>query len=233
MRVVLTGAGSGIGHALALMFRDRGDQLVLLVRSAERAAAMQADFPAAEFVVADLAEPGTLHGLGREIEGTVDALVHCAGVVALAPVGAARLDSWEHQLAVNLLAPAVVTRELLPALRASLGSVVFVNSTAGLTAGAGWSAYSASKFGLRALAESLRAEEPAVRVATVYPGRTATPMQQMVHKQEGRTYDPSQWTQPETVAASILGVLDMPPDATVTDVMFGRPRPREKSQVNL
>ena len=41
---------------------------------------MQADFPAAEFVVADLAEPGTLHGLGREIEGTVDALVHCAGV---------------------------------------------------------------------------------------------------------------------------------------------------------
>ena len=83
-----------------------------------------------------------------------------------------------------------------------------------------WSAYAASKHGLRALADALRAEEAehGVRVSSVYPGRTATPMQEEVHRQEGRDYDPGQWIHPGTVAATILHVLDLPRDATVPDV---------------
>ncbi|MEZ5192152.1 MAG: SDR family NAD(P)-dependent oxidoreductase, partial [Nocardioides sp.] len=184
---VLTGAGSGIGRALADRLRDRGDRLVLLVRDAARIEELKADFPAAVFVEADLARPASLVGLRRAVPDRVDSVLHVAGVVALAPVADDDLVSWQRQLDVNLTAPAVLTGELLPALRAGRGLVVLVNSTAGLAAGPGWSAYAAAKAGLRAFADSLRAEEAehGVRVTSVFPGRTATPMQERVHAQEG------------------------------------------------
>ncbi len=220
MKHVLTGAGSGIGRALAQRLADRGDQLVLIARNDARAAELHDTFPGAQVLMADLADPGTLNGLGRQVDGPVDTLVHVAGVVDLGPVGRLRLAEWEEQLAVNLTAPAVLTRELLPHVRSSRGTVVFVNSSAGLAASAEWSAYAASKSGLRALADSLRAEEveSGVRVSTIYPSRTATPMQAKVHEQEGRTYDSSRWLSVETVVDTILHVIDLPRDATIPDV---------------
>jgi short-subunit dehydrogenase len=181
---------------------------------------MRADLPDASYVVADLADPGTINGLGREVDGPLDSLVHVAGVVDLAPVSRLRLHQWEEQITVNLTAPAVLTREFLPHVREGRGTVVFVNSSAGLTASAEWSAYAASKFGLRALADALRAEEVehGVRVSTVFPSRTATPMQEKVHEQEGRTYDSARWISPETVVDTLLHVLDLPRDATIPEV---------------
>lgn len=217
---LLTGAGSGIGAVLAGRLAERGDDLVLLARSRARAVDLERTFPTARVLVADLAEPGTLNGLGREVDGPLTSVVHVAGVVELAPVSRVRLRDLEEQLAVNLTSPAVLTREMLPHVRAARGTVVFVNSSAGLTAGAHWSAYAASKFGLRALADSLRAEEVehGVRVTTLYPSRTATPMQEKVHEQEGRTYDATRWISPGTVVDMILHVLDLPEDATIPDV---------------
>ena len=217
---VLTGATSGIGAALARALAERGDRLVLLARGDAGAAALVAEFPQAQVLLADLADPGTLNGLGRQVDGPVDALLHVAGVVELAPVSRLRLHDWEEQLAVNLTSPAVLTREFLPHLREGRGIAVFVNSSAGLTASADWSAYAASKFGLRAFADALRAEEVehGVRVTTIYPSRTATPMQEKVHEQEGRTYDASRWISPETVVSTVLHVLDLPADATIPDV---------------
>ena len=217
---VLTGATSGIGAALARALVERGDRLVLLARNEATAAALTAGFPQEQVLLADLADPGTLNGLGRQVDGPVDSLLHVAGVVELGPVSRLRLHEWEEQLTVNLTSPAVLTREFIPHLRASRGIVVFVNSSAGLTANAEWSAYAASKFGLRALADALRAEEMehGVRVTTIYPSRTATPMQEKVHEQEGRTYDASRWISPETVVSTTLHVLDLPADATIPDV---------------
>lgn len=219
-RHLLTGAGSGIGAALAAMLAARGDDLVLLARSAARAESLQAQFPGAQVLVADLADPGTLNGLGREVQGGLDSLVHVAGVVHLGEVARMRLHDFEEQVAVNLISPTVLTREFLPHVREVRGTVLFVNSTAGLSASASWGAYAASKFGLRAVAESLRAEEAehGVRVTTLFPSRTATPMQASVHEQEGVAYDPSAWMSAESVAATLLHVLDLPGDAVIPDV---------------
>ncbi len=226
MKHVVTGAGSGIGLALAHRLTARGDDLVLLARNDARAAELVDAFPAAQVLVADLADPGTLNGLGRQVDGPVHSLVHVAGVVELGRVDRLRLADWDEQLAVNLTAPAVLTRELLRHVREGRGTVVFVNSSAGLSAHAEWSAYAASKSGLRALADALRAEEVdhGVRVSTVYPSRTATPMQEKVHGQEGRDYDSSQWIAPGTVADTVLHVIDLPVDATIPDVTV-RPGP--------
>jgi trehalose-6-phosphate synthase len=76
-----------------------------------------------------------------------------------------------------------------------------------------------------ALADALRGEEAAhgVRVTTVYPGRTASPMQAKVHQQEGKEYDAERWIAPETVATTVLTALDLPRDAEITDLQV-RPR---------
>jgi short-subunit dehydrogenase len=226
MKALVTGAGSGIGQAVADALHARGDHLVLLARNEWRAVDLRERYNATDVRVADLADPGSLARIVEDVE-TLDAVVHAAGVVQLGPVADLRVDDLTEQLTVNLVAPAALTKALLPALREARGTVVFVNSGAGLTAHPEWSAYAASKFGLRALADSLRAEEAAhgVRVTTIYPGRTATPMQEKVHQQEAKAYNADDWTTPGTVAATILHVLDLPTDATIPDLIL-RPAPR-------
>jgi len=208
---LVTGAGSGIGRDLAERLEARGDQVVRLTRD-----------------VVDLTDLEAVRRWAGEYAAAtsrLDSVVHMAGTVELATVADLDLADWQRQLDVNLTAPAVLTAALLPALRAAGGTVVFVNSSAGLTANAQWSAYAASKFGLRALADALRAEEAetGVRVTSVFPSRTATPMQEKVHEQEGRTYDAARWIQPGTVTDAILHVLDLSPDATIPELII-RPR---------
>ena len=216
---LLTGAGSGIGAAVAQALHDRGDDLVLLARNEERAGELTERFPGARTLVADLADVEAVDRL-EGFPARLDSLLHIAGVVDLATVAETRTDLLREQLDVNLVSPLLLTRACLPALRAARGVVVFVNSSAGLQAGSLWAAYAASKFGLRALADALRAEEMenGVRVTTLFPSRTATPMQEKVHEQEGRTYDSSRWISPETVASTLLHVLDLPADATIPEV---------------
>jgi NADP-dependent 3-hydroxy acid dehydrogenase YdfG len=150
----------------------------------------------------------------------LDLVVHSAGVADLGAVEETSPATWQRTLAVNLAAPAELTRLTLPALRAARGHVVFINSGAGLTANPGWGAYAASKFGLRALADSLRGEEAArgVRVTTVFPGRTATAMQQHVRDQEGGEYLPDQYIQPQSVAQAVLAAVLLPRDAHLTEL---------------
>ena len=110
---VVTGAGSGIGLALARRLTERGDHLVLFARSDSRASELAETFPHAQLLVADLADPGTLNGIGRQVDGPVDSVLHVAGVVDLAPVERLRLAAWEEQVTVNLTAPAVLTLSLI------------------------------------------------------------------------------------------------------------------------
>ena len=177
--------------------------------------------------MADLADPDALEAAGaKNLPDALDSVLHIAGVVELAPVAELSAARLREQLEVNLVAPAVLTRACLPSLRRARGTVVFVNSGAGLTAHPTWSAYAASKFGLRALADALRSEEAehGVRVTTVYPGRTATPMQQKVHRARREGVRRVVVDPPESVADTIVHVLDLPPDATIPDVMV-RPGP--------
>lgn len=219
---LITGAGSGIGAAVARRLHERGDDLVVVARDAGRAKELEARYPGAGSLVADLADPDRISwALGQQsMPETVDSLLHIAGIVDLGPVAELRPKTWHQQLNVNLIAPAELTRLFLPQLRAAQGHVVFVNSGAGLNAHADWGAYAASKHGLKALADSLRHEEHAhgVRVTSVYPGRTAGPMQVKVHSQEGKEYDASRWIDPESVATAVITAIDLPRDAEINDL---------------
>ena len=116
---LVTGGGSGIGSELAHRLLERGDDLVLLARSTERAHDLREELPGSTVLVADLADPASLDGL--ELPDELDSVVHAAGVVELGPVAELSTASWLEQLTVNLAAPAVLTRLALPALRRRRG----------------------------------------------------------------------------------------------------------------
>jgi NADP-dependent 3-hydroxy acid dehydrogenase YdfG len=218
---LITGATGAIGAAVARLLYEAGDHLILTGRSAERldSTAERIGAERVRTLVLDLTDPRRIEpGLAGVELPPLDGVVHSAGVVALGDVAELTPDAWLDQLLVNTAAPAELTRLLLPSVRAARGTVVFVNSGSGLRARPGWSAYAASKHALRALADSLRAEEPEIRVTSVFPGRTASEMQRRVREQEGGEYDPDAYMAPETVAKVIVDALRTPRDATVTDV---------------
>ncbi len=156
---------------------------------------------------------------------TLDVLVHNAGVGSIGMVAQTPGEEYRRIMEVNLIAVAELTRLLLPALREVGGHVVFINSGAGRNANPGWSAYAASKFALRAFADALRAEEPGLRVTTVYPGRIDTDMQADIVAMEGGEYDGSRFLDPATVAGAVATAIATPADAHPTEIVL-RPTTR-------
>ncbi|MEZ5333533.1 MAG: SDR family oxidoreductase [Thermoanaerobaculia bacterium] len=227
LRAVVTGGSSGIGRATALRLAGPGAVLDLVGRDRERleeaGGAVEAAGGRAILHTLDLAD-GTAVGRwaeALELASGLDVLVHAAGAIRLGRLAEATAEDLRLQLAVNLEAPFRLTRALLPALRLAGGQVVFVNSTSGrVPPGPGGGLYAASKHALRALADALRAEEnrAGVRVLSVFPGRTATPMQEAVVAAEGGSYRPERLLQPDDVARAIVQALALPRTAEVTDI---------------
>jgi short-subunit dehydrogenase len=235
LTAVVTGASSGIGTAFALALAREGVQLRLTGRDESRlreiAASCRRDSPDARYYPADLAIDSDtetlLQALLRDCDG-VDILIHCAGQVCSGPVATAPVAEFDQQYRTNLRAPYVLTQALLPKLLACRGQVVFINSSVGLAARADVSQYAATKHGLRAIADALRAEVNAqgVRVLSVYVGRTATPAQERIHAAEGRQYAAARLLQPDDVVAAVLSALKAEPTAEITDINI---RPMQKS----
>jgi NADP-dependent 3-hydroxy acid dehydrogenase YdfG len=180
--------------------------------------------------VADLTVDDEVARLAGEIAarpGGLDVLVHSAGTIELASLETAAVDDLDRQYAANVRAPYLLTQELLPALRASQGQIVFINSTAGLAARANCGQFAATQHALKAIADSLREEVNAagIRVLSVYPGRTSTPRQARIHEVEGKPYRPERLMQPGDVASVVVNALILPRSAEVTDL---RIRPMRK-----
>lgn len=219
--VLVTGASRGIGAATARALSP-GHDLVLVGRDPDALDAVARSCRSARVVVADLT---TADGVTRAADGiaALDGLVHCAGIAELGRIGDSEPGQWRRAFDVNVLAMVELTRALLPALRAAGGHLVVVNSGAGTTAKPGWGAYSASKFALRAVTDTIRGEEPALRVTSVHPGRVDTDMQRAIVASEGGTYDSSSYLAPESVAAAIRQALESTPDVDPTEIVL-RPR---------
>jgi len=186
--------------------------------------------PSTEVDLSDAAALDTLvarllHDLDR-----VDILVQNAAFYSSGEVQKASSEDLDRHYSVNLRAPFVLTKGLLPLLKVCSGQVVFINSSAGVTASADASQYSATKYALKALADSLRSEvnEAGVRVLSVYLGQMATEMQSRIHQEKKVPYRPEQLLQSEDVAATVLHALCLPKTAEITDIHI-RPMRRPDS----
>ncbi len=224
---VITGASSGIGKALALNLGSKGVNTCLLGRNEkelERATlAAQQNSAKSMYLKVDLTSDKEIRrisdALNKECE-SVDILIHSAGIIASGPLETAPVKDFDRQFQTNVRAPYYLTQNLLDKLKISRGQVVFINSSAGLKAGADLGQYAATKFALKAIADSFRHEinPQGIRVLSVYPGRTATPMQAELYRMEGKKYRPELLMQPEEVAEIIVNALTLPYSAEVTEI---------------
>jgi NADP-dependent 3-hydroxy acid dehydrogenase YdfG len=217
---LITGASGGIGTAVALALAEEGVRLVLVGRDAEKLNDLATRTGSSEVIQADLTDDAQLLAAAARVE-EVDLLIHNIGLFRGGPLETAPVQDLDDQYRVNVRVPYLLTQALLPSLIRRQGQVVFVNSGAGAAPARGsWGAYAATKHALRALADALRAEvnPQGVRVLTVFPGRTATAMQEEVHRFEGRPYDPGRFLQPEDVAAPLVQALRLPRTAELTDL---------------
>src|SRR6185437_1663060 len=183
---LITGAGGGIGSAIADALAPT-HTLLLAGRPSDRLDAV-ADRLDASIIPLDLSDVDAIESR-CEFPDELDVLVHNAAVSFPGPVAESHIKEWRATFDVNVFAPVALTLALLPALRRARGQVVLINSGAGLRVSPGMASYSASKFALRAFADSLRDDEPELRVTTVFPGRTDTDMQREIIEFSGGEYD--------------------------------------------
>ena len=217
---LITGASRGIGAAIATALAPT--HTLLLAGRPSPALQATAGRLGATTLPLDLTDTDAIPAATAAI-GELDVLVHNAGVFFPGRIAESTVEHWRATLDVNVVGAVALTLALLPARRRASGQVVFINSGTGRKASPDMASYSASKFALRAFADSLRDSEPALRVTTVYPGRTDTDMQRALVSFEGGEYDPDRFLRPDTVAGLVARVLATPPDGHVHEVVL-RPR---------
>lgn len=217
---LVTGASGGIGAAIAEALAPT-HTVLLAGRPSPRLDAV-ADRLGATTWPLDLTDLAGIEA-AAEVLTELDVLVHNAGVAYPGRVAESAPEQWRATFDVNVTGPVALTLALLPALRAVRGQVVFINSGSGLNVSPGLASYSASKFALRAFADSLRADEPLLRVTSIHPGRVDTEMQRDLVAYEGGEYEPAKFLTPQTVAAAVVQAVQTPPDAHTHQVVI-RPR---------
>ena len=221
MRAALvTGGSSGIGLAIARMLREEGYDLTLASRTAEKleAVANELDAHAIAANVADDAECERIVREHRERRGRLDVLVNSAGVGIAGRTEDLPTKRWDLQFAVNLRAAFVVTREAIPLLRESNGTVVNLASIAGTIPTPGLVGYGAAKAGMISLTHTLNREleDDGIRVCAICPGFVDTPMAEW-------TGIPSdEMIQPEDCAEVVRMLLRLSPKARVPQVVIER-----------
>jgi len=215
---LVTGASKGVGAATARALSATHDVL-LGGRDAAALDRLAAELPGARPWKVEITDDAALAVACADIE-RLEVLVHSAGVGDIGTITDSTTQLWRTTFDINVVAVAELTRLLLPALRTARGHVVMINSGAGFTARPGWGAYAASKFALRALADSLRAEETALRVTSVHPGRIDTDMQRRVRTAEGGAYEADQYLSVESVASAVLTAVGAPVDAHLTELVL-------------
>ena len=213
---LITGAGKGIGRAIAIALANEGVNVALLSRTEKDlksvAEEMKASHVKTAIAVADVSDMAAVNKAVEKIQselGNIDILINNAGVgkfgkfLELDPV------EWENQVKVNLFGVYYVTRAVLPQMiERNTGDIINVSSTLGLKGSAGASAYSASKFGVFGLSESLMQEvrKHNIRVTALAPSTVVT---DLAYNNNLLNNNENNVTHPEDIAELIVAQLKL------------------------
>ena len=211
----MTGAGRGIGKAVAISLSQAGCRVILAARTRDQLDQVRNEILArggqALCVPTDLTRDDEIDRLVAESQrafGPIDILINNAGWGKRSPVVRAKVEDWDQTFRLNLRAPMILAQRLLPGMiEKGEGAVINIGSVSGKTGEANGAAYSASKFGLIGFTQSLYEEvrEYGVKVAVILPGYVDTPMIPPV-----KHLDRSKMIQADDVAQAVLYILNAP-----------------------
>ncbi|MEL6407479.1 MAG: SDR family oxidoreductase [Chloroflexota bacterium] len=224
-KAVITGAGQGMGKAIALNFAQQGIHPVLVGRTrskldtvAEEIASLTGNQNTSIVIAVDLTDSTSMDELASVLaEDTIDILVNCAGDWLIKPLQETTDADFDHILGINLRAPYQLARLLLPNLKKSdNGSIINIGSLAAVESFGGISAYTAAKTGLRgltgSLADELRPEN--IRVVMLSPSPADTPMRWAATPD----MDANMLVQADTIADVVSMIINLPPSITVRHI---------------
>ncbi len=223
---VVTGAGSGLGEAVARVFADAGHAVACLDLNAGGAERVAADLPEAMAARCDVGDAASVASaveasLGRW--GRIDVAVNCAGYDIVKSVDDLSVEEWDRILGVNLRGPFLVAKAVLPAMRRQRsGHIVNIASTAAVRAWGNASAYHASKWGLVGFGRGLGVEgrPDNIKVTTVIPGGMKTHWFDRFPEQGIPLPDEANLQEPATVANAILFATQLPPESVLQELIL-------------
>jgi len=242
--IVITGASSGIGEALAIEAAQRGARVAIVARRADRLTEVlercQASSPNSTMVVADLSELDSIDALAStlidSLDGRVDVLVNNAGVPKRKRTDQMTADDVEGVMAINYFSPVRLTLAMLPhMLERNSGDIVNVSSMGVHMAAFGVSAYSASKAALEFFTEGLYVElgKTNLRAHLFVPGTTAS---EFSTDKPGNNApfpsDPATTSTSQEVAIALLGCLDTESFVTYTGEREAQTSAKRNTDVN-
>lgn len=226
--VVITGASSGIGEATAKLLAEKGAKLVLAARHADQLKQLVGEIKQAGgnaiYQVTDVSKRDDNESLittAKDHFGKVDVTFLNAGVMPVTPLSALEVDRWVQTVNINLIGVMYGIASVLPTFKEQGGGqIITTSSLAGLSPYPGVAAYCATKFGVRALMESLQMESAQeknhIRTTTIYPGAVATNLM----KNSGNDSSQAQFNKmlPEQVANAVVYAIDQPESASVESI---------------
>lgn len=222
---LITGATEGIGRATAFALGRAGFAVGVCARTPSRLRTLLDDLAQAKITAAghpaDVGVESDVKAMLATITaqlGPIDTLINNAGVAILKPFDQLTLDEWDTTMATNLRSMYLVTREVLPAMRAAKqGTIVNVASLAGRNGFAGGTAYCASKHAVLGFSRALMMEvrKDGVRVITICPGSVDTPL---IRNQSTLTPNLEKILHADDIAETILGTIRLPHRATVSEL---------------
>ncbi|QTN00622.1 3-ketoacyl-ACP reductase [Sediminibacillus dalangtanensis] len=214
----ITGGGKGIGRATALALAKEGVKIGLIARTLSDLQAVAEEITAhggeAAYATADVSDLSQVEAAVKAIEqkiGSADILINNAGIGKYDTFLDFDPEDWKRVIEVNLMGVYYVTRTVLPQLiKKNRGDIINISSTSGLRGTPGSSAYSASKFGLLGMTESLAQEvrKHNIRVAALTPSTVAT---ELVFKDKLDEVDQEKYMQPEDLAEYMVAQLKLHP----------------------
>jgi NADP-dependent 3-hydroxy acid dehydrogenase YdfG len=218
----VTGASKGVGRAVALEAANSCLDVIItgrnenelknleneIIKTGQKCYNFSAELNNLDSIEKFVAQ---IQNLNRKIS----LLVHSAGVAKVGSVREMSIEDWELNIKTNLTAPFFITQKLLPLIE-SKGHIIFINSVAGKQPFPEWSSYCASKFGLKAFADSLRSEVAAdgIKVTTIFPASVDTPMQDSLPYD----WDKSKMLQAKDVAKAVIHCYSQPDNVQIKEL---------------
>lgn len=219
--ILITGAGSGLGAALAKQYDSEGRDLVLSGRSQHKLDALAGTFVNTPIIkTADLAAAQEVESLLDSCQQPPEMVIHCAGSGYFGSLESQNPAQIEALIANNLTSSVLLLRELVKRYKHHKVNVVVVMSTAAQVAKAGESTYCAVKWGVRALVESVRAELKGcpMKLIAVYPGGMATDF----WPSSGKEMDTSAFMTADDAAYMLKQALNSAEHGYVSDITINR-----------
>lgn len=228
--ILVTGASSGIGEAIASRLAASGHRVVLGARRTERLKTLSATLQEQGFQVAfrtldvtRLEDMQAFVAFAEETYGAVDVIVNNAGVMPLSPLKSLRVDEWNTMIDVNIRGVLNGIAAVLPGMEMrKQGQIINLSSIGGHTVSPTAAVYCATKFAVRAISEGLRQETDQIRVTVVSPGVVESELADTISDESARDAMKAFRRiaiQPDAIARAVAFAIEQPDDVDVSELI--------------